>query len=196
MIVHARRENVFEKAERRWFIDADGLRRTIPGQPDPVLAWAEVVELRLTYAPTRFKPWRHKLTLRSRRETWVIDNVHFKGVGDFEDRSATFNPLVLACVERVREAAPGAIGRLGSAPLAYWAQLIFVTAAFALLAMVIVAFPVNFSGLIWVKLGLIVVSLPVLFGFAIRSWPRRAPLDAEAFRKALPTVRETIDRDI
>lgn len=186
MIVYSKRENFFEKEARRWTVEAEGLRSQIPGYPDAIIPWTAVIEIRLTFAPTRAKTWRHKLTVRSRSATWTIDNVHFKGVGNFEDRSEAFSAFVLACVEKVQDQAPDAVGRLGAAPLAYWAQVLFVGAMFSLLALVVISFPVNYSGLIWVKLGLIAIMLPVLFSFVVRSWPRRAPLDPEAFKAALP----------
>lgn len=188
MIVYARRENVFDKTERRWIVAPEGLRQTWDDGPGMLMPWSAVREVRLTYAPTRFKTWRHKLTLRVSKGSWVIDNVHFAGIGDFHDRSASFNPFVLACVEHVRAAAPGAVARLGAAPLAYWAQMALVTVMFALLATVVIALPVTFTGLIWVKLGLIALMLPVLFAFAVRSWPRRVALNPEADRAALPKV--------
>jgi hypothetical protein len=186
MIAYAKRENVFEKGERRWVVETGSLRQSWPQGGDLLLRWADVREIRLTYAPTRFKPWRHKLTLRGPAGAWVIDNGHYAGVGDFQDRSDSFGLFVLACVERVAAHAPGAVARLGSAPLAYWAQLLFVGAAFSLLALVVVAFPVNFSGLIWLKLLLVAAMLPVFLAFVVRSRPRRIALDIEAFRAALP----------
>jgi hypothetical protein len=186
MIAYAKRENVFETGERRWSVEDEGLRQSFPQGGDAGVRWDRVREVRLTYAPTRFKTWRHKLTLRGPKGDWVIDNVHYVGVGNFEDRSDTFGPLVLACVERVAAAAPGATARLGSAPLAYWAQLLFVAAAFSLLAFVVIALPTAFSGMIWLKLLLIVAMLPVLATFVVKSRPRRIALDPEAFRAALP----------
>lgn len=186
MIVYAKRENVFEKGERRWVVEAQGVRQVWPQGGELLLRWADLREIRLTYAPTRFKTWRHKLTLRGPGGAWVIDNVHFAGVGNFEDRSGTFGPFVLACVDHIAAQAPGATARLGSAPLAYWAQLVFVAAAFSTLAFVIIALPVSFSGMIWVKLALVAAMMPVLFAFVVRSRPRRIALDVEAFREALP----------
>ncbi len=186
MIAYGKRENVFEKGERRWVVETEGLRQSWPQGGDLLLRWADVRGIRLTYAPTRFKTWRHKLTLRGPAGAWVIDNVHFAGVGSFEDRSDSFGPFVLACVEQVAARAPGAAARLGSAPLAYWAQLLFVGAALSLLALVVVALPVNISGMIWLKLLLVAAMLPVFLIFVVRSRPRRIALDVEAFRAALP----------
>lgn len=186
MIDYAKRENVLEKAERRWVIDADGLHSLVPGNPEAIMPWSAVREIRLTFAPTRMKSWRHKLTLRTGSATWTIDNGHYKGMGDFEDRSDRFNPFVLACVERVREAAPGATARLGSSPVAYWAQVLFVAVMFALLALVVIALPTTWSAFLWIKLALILAMLPVFFSFVVRSWPRKVALDPDAFRSALP----------
>lgn len=187
MVHYSKRENAFEKGERVWTVEDEGLLWRLPTGVELGMAWAGVRQVRLTYAPTELKTWRHKLTLVGRRSgTWTIDNAHFKGIGEFEDRSASFNPFVMACVEKVAAAAPGATARLGSDPLAYWAQLGFVAAMFALLAVVVVALPTEFSGPTWAKLGIIVAMLPVGLLFVVRSWPRRVALDPEAFREALP----------
>lgn len=190
MIAYAKRENLFEKGEHRWTVEPEGLRQSFPQGGEIGLRWDRVREIRLTYAPTRFKTWRHKLTLVGPAGAWVIDNVHFAGVGNFEDRTATFAPFVLACVERVAALAPGATARLGSAPLADWAQLAFVAAAFALLALAVIALPVSFSGMVWVKLLLVAAMMPVLLNFVVRSRPRRIALDVEAFRDALPKAAD------
>lgn len=187
MIRYAKRENAFERTERVWIVDPEALVWTGADGTFARMPWPEVTAIRLTYAPTRLKTWRYKLTLKARNgASWVIDNTHFRGIGDFEDRSASFSPFVLACVERVRDRAPGAVARLGSDPVAYWAQVGFVAAMFALLAVVIVVLPTPFGGVIWVKLALIALTLPVMFSFVTKSWPKAVALRPEAFQPELP----------
>lgn len=192
MTSYSKRETAFDPGEQVWTVEAEGLRWARADGARLGMAWARVRAVRLTFAPTGLKPWRHKLTLVSRTAgTWTIDNGHFKGVGDFEDRSAGFNPFVLACVERVAAANPAAQGRLGADPLAYWAQMAFVVLGLGALAWVVLALPVDFNGAQWAKLGVIAALLPTGLLFAVRSWPRPVALDVEAFRAALPEVPAT-----
>jgi len=193
MIRYAKRENAFEKAERVWTVEPDALVWSGIDGTYARIPWTDVVAVRLVYAPTSLKTWRHKLTLKGRNgATWIIDNAHFKGVGEFEDRSAAFSPFAMACIERIAAAAPAARAALGSDPMAYWTQLAFVAAMVTLLAVVIILLPTPFGALIWIKLALIAAMLPAMARFVIRSWPRTVPLDPEAFRAALPQGSQTL----
>lgn len=187
MTAYAKRENVFEKAERVWTVGEDALVWRRPGRGAARMAWTEVAALAVAYAPTRLKADRHRLTLRAADgRAWTVDNMSFRGVGDFEDRSETFTPFALACVARVAAASPGAKARIGATALEYWGQLAFVGAMFALLAVVILALPVTFGGVFWVKLAVIAGMLPVLVRWIVAARPRTVALDPEAFREALP----------
>lgn len=184
---YAKRANAFVAGEDIWTVTPDALVRTAPGGETSRLVWSTVTEVRVAYAPTRMKFGRYLISLRARGgERWTIDNQHFAGIGDFEDRSDRFSPFVLACIERIAALAPQATARIGSSSAAYWSQLIFVSAMFALLVMVILLLPGSLSWLILVKLGLILAMLPVLIRWIGRARPRRVSLDPEAFRAELP----------
>ena len=81
---------------------------------------------------------------------------------------------------------PGATARLGASSAAYWSQLLLVSALFVVLAVVLILLPSQHSAVFWIKAGFLLVSLPLLFRWAHRAWPRRTRLDPEAFRAALP----------
>lgn len=184
---YAKRANAFGAGEDVWTVEPDALAHTRPGGGTSRLAWTAVTGVRLAYGPTRMKTNRHTLTLTTRDgAAWAIDNMHFAGIGNFEDRSETFTPFVLACVERVAALSPDARARLGSTAGAYWSQLLFVSVTFALLAAVILMLPFTFSWLIIAKLVLIVAMLPVMFRWLGHARPRKIALDVEAFRAALP----------
>lgn len=184
---YAKRANAFGAGEDAWTVETGALAHARPGGETSRLAWSAVTGVRLAYAPTRMKTNRHTLTLTTHDgAAWAIDNMHFAGIGNFEDRSESFTPFVLACVERVAARSPGARARLGSTAAAYWGQLAFVSAMFALLAAVILMLPIPFSWLIIAKLLLIAAMLPVMFRWVGHARPRKIALDPEAFRAALP----------
>jgi hypothetical protein len=184
---YAKRENVFEKGEHVWRAEAETLVWTRPAGDSLTVLWADVTSIRAAFAPTKWKAWRHLIEIDTRQgQRLTIDNAHFKGVGDFEDRSASFTPFALACVARIAEAAPEAGGWLGASRGAYVGQLAFVFGMLALLIFVLVALPTSLGVVVIAKLVLIVVSLPTAIAWAIKARPRRAAVTPEAFAAALP----------
>ncbi len=178
-MIYRKRRNLFEKDECEWRVEPDALVFRDAHQHEIRLAWRDVKAVRLAYAPTRAKTWRHVfvLTMKSGLQT-EIDNAHFAGIGDFEDRSASYAPFVRAALARIKAEAPDAVVRVGSSPLAYLVQAAFVLAAFAGLAAVLLLLPVSFSGIVIVKLALIAAFLPMLWRWLKYARPRRASFDA------------------
>ena len=173
-VTYAKRENAFEKGEHVWRVEEDCLIWTRPAGDSLTLLW---------------KTWRHVFELTTRKgATLVVDNAHFKSVGDFEDRSASFIPFVLACVDRIAVLAPDAKGRVGAGPLNYYGQLAFALGMMALLAFVLFTLPTPTTALIAVKLALIGAMLPVAIAWAVRSKPRKVPLRPDSFLPGLPEV--------
>lgn len=184
---YSKRENAFEKGEHIWRVEDDCLVWTRPGGDSLTLLWKDVGAVRAAFAPTEWKTWRHVFELTTRKGAkLLIDNAHFKSVGDFEDRSASFVPFVLACIDRVVALAPDARGRIGAGAASYFGQLAFALSMMALLVFVLVALPTPLGGLIFLKLALIGVMLPVAAVWAVRSRPRTVPLAVDAFLPGLP----------
>lgn len=179
MTSYSKRRNLFEKGEWEWRVTGDALVARDPQGREDIGPWREVSAVRLGYEPTRYKTWRHVIELKFRNGAkWQIDNVHFRGIADFENRSATYNPFVHAVMDKLRQQAPEAKGSVGSAPIFYWVSMIGLSLLFAVLAMLLLAIPISgFSGIVWVKLGLIAAMLPTLFLWARKSFPRRMTLD-------------------
>lgn len=189
MASYSKRETAFDPGEQAWTVEPEGLRWSRADGATLGMAWARVREVRLAWAPTGPKPWRYTLTLVSPTAgAWTIDNGHYRGVGDFEDRSERFNPFVLACVAHVSAANPAARARLGAGPLAYWALIGFVAVAFAALAAALLLLPAPLKEPHWLKLGIVATLLPAGALFAVKSRPRTTALEVEAFRAALPAV--------
>lgn len=171
---YARRSNLFEKGEWRWTAGEGGIRETDPRGRESLIRWEDIDQVRLAFAPTRYKPWRYLMELKLRSGgKLAVDNVHFKGMADFEDRSATYRPFVEAVLGELRRRRPNVKVRIGAAPGAYWAQMAFVAAAFGLLALVLVSLPgAIIPGGAWLKLAIVAVTLPVLVQWARKSYPR------------------------
>jgi hypothetical protein len=187
MVRYAKRGSVFEKGEEAWTVEADHLVRTTPEGDQDRVAWREVALVRLRFAPTRWNGNRYQVSFTTTGgDLWSVDNIHCVGVGNFEDRSPAFTPFVLACIAHIAALAPEAEARLGTTALAYWSQLLFVGAMFALLAVVLLVLPGSLSWLILVKLALIAAMLPVMFSWIGRARPRKVALEVDVFRDALP----------
>lgn len=181
MTSYRKRENYFEAGEDEWLVEGDAL---VHKRADGTVARqriADVVSVRLRYAPTSYKTWRYAFEIRFRvGHAWHIDNGHFAGLADFEDRSASFVPFVRDVIRLVSQHAPHARAYLGSSWTSYLVQVGFLAIAFSALAAVFLLLPIGagISGLVVVKLAIIAFFLPVLFKWARRALPQGVPIDA------------------
>ncbi len=190
-IEYRRRASIQEKGETVWrafpdrleYHDADGaLRGVVP--------FDRVTRVRLAFAPGRLQQKRFLMELSGTRSQFNLSNMHFKGIAQFEDRSDTFFPLVRAVVAGVHAANPNASFRAGEKPAYYVFLLAFVLVVYALLALVLFTLPVvpgNFTISILIKLGIILVSLPLLLSWGIHARPRR--FDPETGLEAVLSAR-------
>jgi hypothetical protein len=66
-----------------------------------------VSSVRLGFAPTRLKARRYVFALKFRGGArFEIDNFHYRGFADFEDRSMDYAAFVRAALRRIAVAAP------------------------------------------------------------------------------------------
>ena len=127
--VHTVRADVLEH-EAVWRLEDDSL--VLQGGPaataDSVLrfAYRDIVELRLSYAPSRVDDARYRCDVRMRSGQQIaIMSTHYVGFADFENRAASYVPFVRALVGRVARTNPAARFRSGKNPVAFWAEHIF-----------------------------------------------------------------------
>ncbi|HWA88921.1 MAG TPA: hypothetical protein VG889_02725 [Rhizomicrobium sp.] len=179
---YRKRENLFTNGESEYRIDDDALVRRAPDGSEQRIAWRDVKALRVRFFPTMAKPWLHEFRVEAAGATMTIDNGHFAGVADFEDRSASYTPFVRAALARVQAQAPKAQVRIGSRPLAFWATMSFVALAFAMLAAVVIVLPLPapFPLAAIAKLAVIAYGLYLLPRWVRRNWPRGASFDSAA----------------
>jgi hypothetical protein len=192
-MIYRKRRNLFDPAESEWRAEDDALVARDARGVETRFFWRDLTGLRLAFAPSRRKRWRHVfvLTFRGRRKV-EIDNGHFAGFADFEDRSASYVPFVRAALDKIGRARPDLPVELGARPLAYLLNTLFVIAAFAFLALAILLVPLPLG--VWpataiARLVVIALLFPAFLRWLKRARPRGTALDAIP-PDALPTVRE------
>ncbi len=173
-----------------WKLSDEGLISVGSKSLDKI-RWEEIIHLRLGFAPTRFKTWRHVFTVKSSSgKRIVIDNVLFRGIGDFSNQSATYVPFVKAVLERAAQIDPQKKLALGSSPFAYFFQLAWLGIAFYFLGMVLLILPLPVGGHgvnIVVKFVIIAFFLPTVFRWIMRSFPRTVRIK-EISESAFPNI--------
>ena len=170
--------------EAIWRLGPDGLELQggPTAGPDVVMRfpYRDIVSIRLSYAPSRINSTRYRCDLRMRSGRQIaILSTHYAGIADFEDRAATYVPLVRALIVRVAAANPAAAFRSGKHPLAYWAEHIFLLAMVVLLVLVLSMTGFAYVGdSAWVKFAIILFFIPLLLAYTRKNWPRGFKPDA------------------
>ena len=182
METYRRRASVLE-AEREYRAQAEHLVVREPGKAERRLAWAEVRTVRLGFAPTEQKLGRFVTALDfASGERLELDNMHWRGFGDFEDRSPDYRLFVEAAAERIAAQAPEAAAYAGASRVDYFGQIALLAGPFALLGWALsLVGPLERVGHVVTAIGLL-GALPVALAWMVLSRPR--PLDLSA----LPTA--------
>ncbi|MGH6770910.1 MAG: hypothetical protein ACRECO_18030 [Xanthobacteraceae bacterium] len=174
-LAYAVRANVFEH-EMTWRLGADALEVDAgAGVATRRFPYRDFTELRLSFAPTRFDFARYRCDLRIfGHPSTAILSTHYAGIGDFEDRAATYAPFMRGLVAQVAAANPPCRFRAGKHPATYIAEHVFLLAMIVLLVFVIgLVGGVGLSGLVMVKLGILLFYVPVMILYTRKNWPRR-----------------------
>lgn len=181
MIAYSKRDNVFSKVEREWRVEPDALVMRDEEGRETRLLWKDVSVVRMQYAPTRIKMERYLFQIKGKRgPQFSIDNMHYAGFADFQERSATYTPFARAVLDKVKEQAPNAAVYLGASPASYIAQVAFVGIAFAAFASLFLIIPVFevMSDVSWMKFVIVLLALPFFFRWVYTAYPRKADLNA------------------
>jgi hypothetical protein len=187
--MYEKRESILERGPRRWRIEPDALVQEFPGGGRTAIRWADVTEVRLRYAPTELKIWRHMFTVRGGGGRIEFDNGHYVGVGDFENRTGAFSAFVGEVLDEVAAKSPRAKLYRGSTPLNYLLLAGPCLLALFFLAYVLWTLPVGVNaggGIVAAKLALLAFMIPVGMVWAVQAWPR--PGTFETLRENLPNV--------
>ncbi len=121
--LYRKRESALEKSETEYRVENATLVRHPPDGREETLAWSKVTSLRLRFNPTMNKRWLHQITVQTNEGAMTIDNSHYKGFGDFEDRSTIYSAFARAALDRVAALAPGARVDIGSSVGSFTVQV-------------------------------------------------------------------------
>jgi len=191
--VYRRRRNVISRSERQWRVEQDALVTSGGSGRERRFPWDKVVGIRLRCAPTRAKPFRHVFELHFKDGARLeIDNAHCAGPRSFEDRSETYAPFVRAALARIGAANPKVRALIGETPKRYFFLVIASLLLLSVAAVALIALPTPLDGLAvapLLKFGLILLMLPIFWGWVMGVMPKGVALDAIPER-ALPPVQD------
>lgn len=180
---YRQRTSAFEKGEVLWQAYPDRLEKHGPdGALQLTIPYERVRRVRIAWAPSRGQPGRLLMELTGSVSSVTISNMHYAGFANFEDRAETFYPMLWLVALGVRRANPAAEFRAGERAELYWPLVCFAFGALAMLAALLFSLPIgvgNISASAVIKIGLILVALPVLFGWAWKSRPRKFNPDTD-----------------
>lgn len=192
-VTYSRRRSAIARVEREWRVEPDALISIGARGARQRTEWRDVVSVRLCMAPTRFKPWRYifDLQLRNGRKL-SIDNTHYAGAGDFEDRSEDYSTFVRAALARIAEANPKARALIGETPKRYFFLLLTALIGFGAVAFALIAFPTPLDSLPYapmLKLAVLLLMLPIFGRWVLGAMPRGVALDQIPARALPPPQR-------
>lgn len=171
-IEHSVRVSALEQ-EYTWRLAGDTLWICTAGQADIPLPLAGIVRLRLSFDPSRFHRNRFRCHLyNANGKCGTILNLSYKGIANFEDRSTTYNALIRGLIPRIASLNPRCVFKSGTSLLNWWAQAIFLLAAFSLLILVMFTMYSAIGGLIILKLLIIAFFIPVVCLWFTRNMPK------------------------
>ncbi len=180
---YRQRTSAFEKGEVLWQAYPDRLEKHGPdGALQLTIPYERVRRVRIAWAPSRGQPGRLLMELTGSVSSVTISNMHYAGFANFEDRAETFYPMLWLIALGVRRANPAAEFRAGERAELYWPLVCFAFGALAMLAALLFSLPIgggNITASAVIKIGLIVIALPVLFGWAWKSRPRKFNPDTD-----------------
>ncbi len=191
VIQYAKRNTRLDKQDCGWWVDGDYLYETDGRGREWRTHLGDVLEVQTAPAPAKFRPWRHQTVLGLRNSRRIaIDNAHYLGTANYEERSAAYAPFVRQLIEVITEKAPYAKARRGASYLGYVAMLAFVAVLIGLVATLVFLLPIEgVPGIVWIKAGLVALMAPPLFAWVVKSRPtgmRLADLPPGALPRARP----------
>lgn len=180
--VYRRRRNALSRGEREWRVEPDALVSVGSSGHERRYRWRDVVGVRLCRAPARDRPWRYTFDLQLKSGgKLALDNAHYVSRGVYEERSASYTPFVRAALARLHETNPKLRALSGETKKRYFflmlgSLLVLGAAAYALIALRTPLDALPYAQA--VKLGVILLMLPLFWVLMMRAVPRGAPLDA------------------
>jgi len=189
-VIYRRRGGAISRSEREWRVEDDALVTRGGSGREKRYRWSDIASVRLLHDPVRACSWRYVFELQPKDESKiVIDNAHYCGARDFEDRSDSYTPFVRAAIARWAVTHPKGRVLIGETPKRYFFLLISALLGLGVLAYVLVAVPTPLDALPYanlVKFGIILLMLPIFWRAVLKVMPRGVAPDQIPDR-AFPT---------
>jgi len=191
-VIYRRRRDAISRSEREWRVEEDALVTVGGSGRERRYRWRDIVSVRLVHDPARSKPWRYVFELQPKHERKiVIDNAHYLGAREFEERSEDYRRFVRAALARWAAEHPKGRALIGETPKRYFFLLIGALLGLGAFAYLLVAVPTPldsapFAGLI--KFALILLMLPLFWRWVLKAMPRGVAPD-QIPERALPPER-------
>lgn len=184
-VTHAVRKGVHEREERRWTCTPDALEVTQHGQTHRV-PYARIAAMRLRYEPGRFATNRCMAEVVT-DTGWsaAIDNQHWAGIAQFEDRSLTYRLVIEALLARLRTANPQARLETGQGA-ALWLGMGCLMVA--LLGLFLAVLTIGGPGIAMVKLAILAFFVPTMVRYLRVNRRRVLPISADPPDGVLPAI--------
>jgi hypothetical protein len=182
-INHSVRKSVAEKEPRSWTCTAETLDITQPGT-SVAIPYGKIATLRLSFEPGRFATNRCTAEVVTNTGwTAQIDNQHWAGVGNFEDRSLTYRLAIEALLARLRVANPQAVLETGKGA-GLWLSMGFLIIMLVVLFFVVLTIGGPLIALI--KLGIVACYTPTMLRYVRANRRRVQPISADPPAGVLP----------
>lgn len=147
---------------------------------------SDFVELRLRFQPTRMQTNRFECLLKTKSgQRLKIGNEYYRGLADFEDRSASYRDWIHHLVREVGFHAPQCRMVTGCPPPLWWGYLLMLVAVFGVLIALIVVFAMAVPVVALAKVVFIIVMTPLAINW-FRLNRERSFNATEAPEKVLP----------
>ncbi len=189
-IIYRRRGSAISRTEREWRVDDDALVSCGGAGREKRYRWCDIVSVRLLHDPARARAWRYVFELQPKHERKiVIDNAHYLGARDFEERSESYTPFVRAAIARWAATHPKGRVLIGETPKRYFFLLIAALLGLGVLAYILVAVRTPLDAVPYanlVKFGIILLMLPIFWRAVLKVVPRGVAPD-EIPERAFPS---------
>jgi hypothetical protein len=170
-LVYSCRPSLLEK-ENRWVLWVDSLERSTTEFHDAT-PLTEVADIRLQYAPTRFCEQMFCCRIRLRNgKVWHLQNQHFSGIANFENRSEAYKDFIENLVLRVASQQPQFVLITGTSWANWLLSSLFLFISLLLMLVVMFYLWTVIGWLVIVKLLVILFCLPRACRWISRNRPK------------------------
>lgn len=164
------RLSVLEKV-RRFRIQEDTLHIEEEGSSHS-LPLDQIQSIRCRFYPTRFQKDRYEMLLTLANGMKIkIGNQFYRGLADFEDRSAGYRMFVNALHRARIDRNPPCRFFAGVTPLSFWLNAALLSTVLIVLAVLIVVFAFSMPPVAIVKLVILIIMLPIAIGWFRKNQP-------------------------